>query len=188
MQASPHDIHYDVTISEDLRAMMRARRSSARSQAGSRSGPCPSELGPRSNVFSRRRLRVDGRRPIDLMACEILTLRVGDDEDGRSQGPGPNEGCQRVTIFATDDGRCLAYVAAVPPSGLPARPVHRLRSMRTSGDVRAMVRECQADLVLCPAVQANGGNELKGPSSDLLKRQSTQMAEVLAPFVTTSST
>lgn len=182
MPALGQNIDYEVTISEDLRALLRARRSSETkpSRCGERAGPPTGEPG--RGVFSRLRLRIDGSRPARIRASEILALCVGGQGNGNTM-PCQDSGWQRLSILMTEDGRCMAHLVAEPPAGTPARPVHRLRQVRRSDDVTAMVKDCHANLLSDRA--STVGAQETNERLNLLKSQSTQMTEVVKPFVAT---
>lgn len=181
------EVAYEVTVSDELRVLLGARRlpeAGPWDHAGAVVGAAPaSPVG----VFRKRRLRRDGGRPVTVSASEILTLRAGETAAVPGEPDGRSDGHLCLSILLTDEGACIAHVVARPAAGSAARPVHRLRRIEGSGDILAVLRDCRSDLdaygALLPAsVRPGASPDRPRP----LSAQSAQVAEALAPFVETS--
>ena len=184
MQDRLKDFTYEVTVSDELRELIHGQSGSKADRSRDSASEATSEP---DGVFLKRRLRIDGRQPVEVMATELLTLTasgaVGEWEDTDAG----REGGQSLSLLLTDTGLCLAHLILAPPNGAHSRPVYRLRWIDVGADVVSLVHSSQDDLEACVVFGTKTtGASAAGEPIKLLKERSAQMAETLAPFVKNS--
>lgn len=186
MNGFQHPITYEVTISEELRALRRIADASEVASKSDQKGALNGHTDHMFNVFSDLRLRVDGRRPYRAMASEILVLEVGQvDQWPDTQSTGSKHGNVCVKLLLTESGDCLAHVSAVPGPGSSERPLHRIGEMLAPSDMMAMVQRCRAEFQPprtqqfgASAIAIRNPKQAPGPQFD-------QLIEELVPFLET---
>ena len=173
-------VAYDVTISEELRALYRVRGALAKLERG-REERKPSPVNkPKRGVFERRRLRRDGQRPLTISVSELLTLRVDECSPAEASDGLHDGGYQTLSVYLKEDGTCLAQVCVEPPPGAAARPAYRLVEMRETSDLTLAVRLCQSDSNQHRSLQwQRGMMDREGQRLE----SSNELVKALAPFV-----
>lgn len=146
MQALHRTVRYEVTISDDLRALV----------AGSRLRGPGAPRRNRSAVGAQTRrykLRRDGLRPVIFEGLEVFRLSV--------HGPGqphPLDDCTNghatLSIYSASDVGCIAHWVLVPPPWLPARPVYRTTPTASAADIVDLLRGSVPDLGLMPEARS----------------------------------
>lgn len=189
MEVGTRKIDYQVTISEELRALVRNRSSS---ESPTVVAVRQKTLGdPRTNdasgeVFADRKLRVDGQRPLRLRAAMLLS--VEDDASSLAiAGSKPSKDrFSTVTLYLTEDDTCLMHIAVEPPSGCSVRPMYRSSMVRTANDVDALLRHVRSNVEAQIAVM----NSMTWPGHESHVEQTepccpTQVARGIEPFLVT---
>ncbi len=153
MQVRQREIAYEVTVSEELRALVRARSSRGQDLPASEGllashEPWVSSPEP-ARVFSAVKLRADGRRPLRLLAGELLHCTDTVQTDAPAGISEPRSG-NSVKLFLTRDGKCVAHFVSEPPEGSALRPVYRSHTVHSAGDLMAMLRNCRPMAGGCP--------------------------------------
>lgn len=184
MNSRRSEVAYEVTISEELRALRRVRNSPVARLGDSGETERSDHASAQHDIFLPRRLRRDGRRPVTVSASELLRVEVCGNRGDPSRTGGERTGFQAVSLFLTEDGTCLAQVCVEPSEGALARPSYRLADMRDAADVLAIVKACQSDTrVHASALRLRPGeNPAPGPDKAL----SNELVEALAPFLETT--
>ncbi|MEM1273974.1 MAG: hypothetical protein AAGF88_09155 [Pseudomonadota bacterium] len=93
---------------------------------------------PKRHRMTAIRLRVDGARPMAFNGALICS-----DDDVVSCLDVEGQAAQITTqlqLYSAEDGRIVAYAAAIPDPGLPARPVHKVAYVANSDDVDALLQ------------------------------------------------
>ena len=179
-----------MTISEELRALLLARAPSEPSSTTGTQDVSYEPTGKTRDVFSKLRLRVDGQRPLRLVASEILTVKVGGSIDtGTNQVSKDDLGCKSATLLLTNDGTYLVHLIAEPAPEELARPIYRIDEVQSNLDFLAMVRKCQSDF---PVPLPTPSDHLSANSSRHQKPgiepQFEQLLRNLVPLVETPLT
>lgn len=175
-------VAYEVTVSDELRALWRARGSSLPDPSYPKQRPVRRRGGGGAPVFVPRRLRNDGSRPVKVTASEILVVNCESDGESTGDFAAHNAGLQSISILLTENGECLAQMVASAPRGVPARPVFRVRELRSPRDMTDFIRTCHADLLGQVANRSLSGAR-SASDAIAIEESSSEFAEALAPFV-----
>ncbi|MEL6644571.1 MAG: hypothetical protein AAFQ79_11585 [Pseudomonadota bacterium] len=132
MEALDLPANYEVSISDELRAIAGRFRRAAPRPGG------PAIQLPQAGA-RRYTLRRDGHRPMIVVGFEVLRLLVDVSGNGTSAREGAGEVC--LAVYGLSDGACVAHVAAIPPAGVPGRPIFQARAVSTAADILCLLDE-----------------------------------------------
>ncbi|MEM9425098.1 MAG: hypothetical protein AAGA06_00195 [Pseudomonadota bacterium] len=179
-------ITYEVTISEELRELRRVAHASEVASMSDHQGTSNNQTHCMLDVFSDLSLRVDGRRPLRVVASEILVLEVGKmDQWPAAKSVGSKHGYACVRLLLTEGGTCLAHVSALPGPDSSERPLHRIGEMLAPSDMMVMVQRCRAEFQSQWTQRFGPAASAVGNPKQVLEPQFDQLVKNLVPFVET---
>lgn len=170
MPSSADRMDYEVTISDDLKAILRPDTSVEEATLPTQSAPIE-EVSEDVHGHRSVKLRRDGARPVWFKGTQVLKLEVDERELG--------QGRQVLTVYSQQNGQIVAQVVVEPPEDLPARPVYSVSPIASAGDLRALIDHGTPENVLIPSAETYAD----GPAFGALFRQNQQLSEVIAPFL-----
>lgn len=190
MQVREREITYEVTVSEELRSLLRARTFKddhplAQGGAPDKSPVSAPPAAP-APVFSEVKLRCDGQRPLRLLAGEVLRFNATTFTDAGAALPGPDSE-STVTLYLTREGDCVAHVTSKPPEGSALRPVYASRHVRSGQDVADMLRRVKALTAgSAPTAQECAASSGNRPVTSAHAATVSQLIQRLEPYLENS--
>ena len=162
MSATEPPAHYEVSVSDELRHLIRRRaRTGCRcgvedASPGAEAAHFPSDPGAFGDVSAAWQpvsLRRDGARPLRFSGLEVFRVSIGGTDPILADADG-QDGYQSFAAFLSEPDACVGHVTVLPPAHLPARPVYRASVLRNGDDARALIRLAQPDVVLLDTASA----------------------------------